>query len=510
MSKGRLKPEDEASIQQNYVYLKENLEALDLVDYLFQCAVITTHDKEQIYAEKIKKHRNEILLNILLNSGAGDSFEIFLKSLETQYKSVLQRLLGKSGTLKDTSYQGQVDTILKKENDTLLEALAVEKEINIKLNFEIECLTKSVKEIQERNALLQEENAHLKTTQRCLKCRQEDLRKERDSKRHSKSSISQDNTKDKTFIEDTEDTSPEFVCELTGLSKIKCVDKCLHIIGQHEHQITKNGETDLQMCKALCTKNPGHVNFVELDKFGLQHLPDGYKDIQMVEYVKAVAGFVVKVSVTKTSPYRPMFWPDSQIPYPLYDVRGQSDLRTGSGVIYGVEKCSDTVHPFKKCPCYKCKISDEPSKIWWKIYINTVANLVFDYAEARETSVTLFYDYENSPTVTLNKIFDHSLEFKEDSCGLVYVSCDRDKREPLTRLEEMSSYLALVRNKIRVFTQPGNDNNYIFTVSHPHGCCKMVSLGHWNEKYEIGERHCKFTYTASSRALLVANSYSIS
>ncbi|XP_055884234.1 uncharacterized protein LOC106073196 isoform X1 [Biomphalaria glabrata] len=471
MSKGRLQPKDEATIQQNYVYLKENLEALDLVDYLFQCAVITTHDKEQIYSEKIKKHRNEILLNILLNSGAGDSFEIFLKSLEAQYKSVLQLLLGEGRTLKDATNQGQGDSILKKENAELLEALAVEKEKNMKLNIEID---------------------HLKKTQRCLKCRQEDVHQACDSESQS------DNTKKKTFIHDIENTTPEFVCELTGLSEIKCVDNCPHIIGQHEHQITKNGETDLQMCKALCTKNPGHVNFMELDKFSLQHLPDGYKDIQMVEYVKAVAGFVVKVSVTKTSPYRPKFWHDTQIPYPLYDARGQSYLRTGSGVIRGVEKCSDTVHPFKKCPCYKCKISDEPSKIWWKIYINTAANLVFDYAEARETSVTLFYDYENSPTVTLEKIFDHSIEFKEDSCGLVYVSCDRDKREPLTRLEEMSSYLALVINKINVFRQPGNNDNFIFTVSHPHGCCKMVSLGHWNEKYKIGERHCKFTYTASS------------
>ncbi|KAK0065038.1 death domain-containing protein CRADD, partial [Biomphalaria pfeifferi] len=267
MSKGRLKLKDEACIQQNYVYLKENLEALDLVDYLFQCGVVTTHDKEQIYAEKIKKHRNEILLNILLNSGAGDSFEIFLKSLETQYQIILQRLLEKSKTLKDATNQGQGDTILKKENDTLLEALAVEKEKNIKLNIEIEGLTKSLKETQERNMLLQEENDHLKKTQRCLKCRQEDVYRECDSKRVSGCLISQDNTKEKTFIEDTEDATPEFVCELTGLSEIKCVDDCLHIIGQHDHQITKNGETDLLMCKAgfLCGCDKSYIGLLNLD-----------------------------------------------------------------------------------------------------------------------------------------------------------------------------------------------------------------------------------------------------
>ncbi|KAK6991313.1 STE20-like serine/threonine-protein kinase isoform X2, partial [Biomphalaria glabrata] len=211
-----------------------------------------------------------------------------------------------------------------------------------------------------------------------------------------------DNTKKKTFIDDIENTTPEFVCELTGLSEIKCVDNCPHIIGQHEHQITKNGETDLQMCKALCTKNPGHVNFIEIDKFGIDDLPEGYRDIEIVEYIKAVAGLTVKISVSKTSPHRPKFWPDTQIPYPLYDVRGQSELRTGSGIISSIYRFRDTVVPFQKCPCHKCRLSDEPSKIWWKIYILTATNLVFDSVEARATRLTLFYDQENGSTITLD------------------------------------------------------------------------------------------------------------
>ncbi|XP_055884235.1 uncharacterized protein LOC106073196 isoform X2 [Biomphalaria glabrata] len=472
MSKGRLQPKDEATIQQNYVYLKENLEALDLVDYLFQCAVITTHDKEQIYSEKIKKHRNEILLNILLNSGAGDSFEIFLKSLEAQYKSVLQLLLGEGRTLKDATNQGQGDSILKKENAELLEALAVEKEKNMKLNIEID---------------------HLKKTQRCLKCRQEDVHQACDSESQS------DNTKKKTFIHDIENTTPEFVCELTGLSEIKCVDNCPHIIGQHEHQITKNGETDLLMCKALCKKNPGHVNFIEIDKFGIDDLPEGYRDIEIVEYIKAVAGLTVKISVTKTSPHRPKFWPDTQIPYPLYDVRGQSELRTGSGIISSIYRFRDTVVPFQKCPCHKCRLSDEPSKIWWKIYILTATNLVFDSVEARATRLTLFYDQENGSTITLDQIFDIMTDIKEDYCILVHVTCDKEMRETLSKLDEMTGYHDLVQRKANtILNNFCNGNNFIFIVSHPHGCCKMVSLGQWNEKYKTDERDFKFTYTAST------------
>ncbi|KAK6991315.1 STE20-like serine/threonine-protein kinase isoform X2 [Biomphalaria glabrata] len=473
MSKGRLKPEDEIKIQQNYCYLKDNLEALDLVDYLFQCGVVTTHEKEQIYAEKIKKYRNEILLNILLNSGAGDSFGIFLKSLEAQYQIILQRLSGEGGIWEDTGNQDQVDNLVKKENDEL---------------------KKSLKEEKERNILLQKENEHLKKIQKCLQSRQEDIHGEDGLNEASKSLVVQESTDGKIV----DNTTAEFVCELTGLSDIKCVDKCPHIIGQHEHQITKNGETDLQMCKALCKKNPGHVNLIQLDKFAIEHLPEGYRDIKVVEYVKAVASVTVKVSVTKTSPYRLEYWPDTQIPYPLYDTRGQSDLRTGSGNIYFIDSYSDTVHPLKICPCYKCKISDEPSKIWWKIFVKTAANLVFDYVEAQETSVTLFYDYENSQSITLDKIFEQAIYIKKDSCDLAFVTCDRDKREPLRRLEEMHRYFNLAQSIMKDFSQPINGSNFIFTVSHPHGCCKMVSLGQLKEKYKMKNSDCKFIYTASS------------
>ncbi|KAH9524156.1 hypothetical protein Btru_048272 [Bulinus truncatus] len=92
MSRGRLKPEDHSCIQSNYRFLKEQLEALDLVDYLFECGVLTVDHKETIRKESNRLERNEILLTILLNAGPEFAFNHFLRSLENNYSFVLEHL----------------------------------------------------------------------------------------------------------------------------------------------------------------------------------------------------------------------------------------------------------------------------------------------------------------------------------------------------------------------------------------------------------------------------------
>ncbi|KAK0061966.1 death domain-containing protein CRADD [Biomphalaria pfeifferi] len=81
MQKGKLRQADEDSIRKNYVDLKENIEARELVDYLYQYKVISEVDKELIQEGKSKSERNEHLLQTLLNSGPGDAFRIFIQAL---------------------------------------------------------------------------------------------------------------------------------------------------------------------------------------------------------------------------------------------------------------------------------------------------------------------------------------------------------------------------------------------------------------------------------------------
>ncbi|KAK6961537.1 Immune-associated nucleotide-binding protein 12 [Biomphalaria glabrata] len=80
MNRGRLKTEDECCIKENYIYLKDNIEAKELVDYLFQNSVISENDKEEIQCGKTKYDRNECLLKKILNSGPNEAFSIFLNA----------------------------------------------------------------------------------------------------------------------------------------------------------------------------------------------------------------------------------------------------------------------------------------------------------------------------------------------------------------------------------------------------------------------------------------------
>uniref|UniRef100_A0A2C9KCB1 CARD domain-containing protein n=3 Tax=Biomphalaria glabrata TaxID=6526 RepID=A0A2C9KCB1_BIOGL len=85
MNRGRLKTEDECCIKENYIYLKDNIEAKELVDYLFQNSVISENDKEEIQCGKTKYDRNECLLKKILNSGPNEAFSIFLNALKEYF-----------------------------------------------------------------------------------------------------------------------------------------------------------------------------------------------------------------------------------------------------------------------------------------------------------------------------------------------------------------------------------------------------------------------------------------
>ncbi|KAI8787977.1 death domain-containing protein CRADD [Biomphalaria glabrata] len=130
MSRGKLKPEDEKCIQTNYVYLKENLNALDIVDYLYQHSVITLDDKQNISKPGLSRpDRNEVLLSTLLNAGPGDAFKYFLASLSKQYVHVLKKIQNKEGRTVDSGEQ-QTQSLLDKlaDKDRIIANLKEENE----------------------------------------------------------------------------------------------------------------------------------------------------------------------------------------------------------------------------------------------------------------------------------------------------------------------------------------------------------------------------------------------
>ncbi|XP_055898229.1 uncharacterized protein LOC129928327 isoform X2 [Biomphalaria glabrata] len=105
--------------------------------------------------------------------------------------------------------------------------------------------------------------------------------------------------------------------------------------GNHETQEFKE-EADLHRHYANCTKNPGHKEFINIDKFTLNHLPANHRDQDLYDLIKAMAGLTVRVNLEKTSPNRPEFWPNTTKPYPFF-----KGSRSGTGMIWNVEKRID-------------------------------------------------------------------------------------------------------------------------------------------------------------------------
>ncbi|KAI8750721.1 STE20 serine/threonine-protein kinase isoform X2 [Biomphalaria glabrata] len=301
------------------------------------------------------------------------------------------------------------------------------------------------------------------------------------------------NLKDIKRIENVNlDSIPElFFCVLTGQSNVKCNEDCPHVIGHHEQQISEGGEDDLYKHLENCIKNPGHTQFIPVDMFSLEHLPEVHRDNDLYTFVKAVADLTVKVSVTLVSPQRPEFWPDTNIPYFLYNMKGSKSLRTGSGIVKAVIKWKRG-----RCPIDRYQNPFKPEKQWWTLRVLTAANVIFDDSEANHTTLRLFYDKEDSPEVVVNvTISNVSKDINNDISLLDCVTCELNLNV-VNRLREMVKHYDDLYEKVaQKYEQSRDIDKLMFIVSHPHGCRKQVSIGQWKDHVQFSDYFDRFTYT---------------
>ncbi|XP_055896963.1 uncharacterized protein LOC106076935 isoform X2 [Biomphalaria glabrata] len=207
-------------------------------------------------------------------------------------------------------------------------------------------------------------------------------------------------------------------------------------LGEHD----EGGEDDLRQQYGIY---PGHTHFVPVDKFCLQYLPDGHRDKGLNDMMKALADLTVSVSVIRTSPHRPRFEPNTKVSYYLYNMRGSTNLRTGSGLVQQVTMITD-----KLCPCHECQHSDEPKDRYWKVVIITAANVVFDNTEAFHTRCKFFYDTENSPDIVLKvqgNSFNKNMNF--DFSSFSCFTCDETLGNKLEERWHLYLRLKMIVNK---------------------------------------------------------------
>ncbi|XP_055897829.1 uncharacterized protein LOC106077567 isoform X1 [Biomphalaria glabrata] len=287
--------------------------------------------------------------------------------------------------------------------------------------------------------------------------------------------------------------------------------------GEHETQISFNGETGLQNHFKDCKKNPGHTHFIPITKFNVTDLPENYRDLDIYELIKATAELTVRIAINMVSPHRPKFWPITNNHYPFYHFRGSKALRTGSGFIsvykfingcgyngHGIRDNPITGGQYeakcKTCPCEKCQSSENPNNVWWEIYITTATHVVFDDIEARHTTCRLFYDDEVSALVNIRDVRVCYVNIERDYSRLKYVTCDAILGSKLYSKAERWSKL-WVQTRDDYMKRPNEKFNFI--VSHPHGCAKQVSVGQFVSNEKISEANdkldmTKLTYTTST------------
>uniref|UniRef100_A0A2C9LK82 Uncharacterized protein n=1 Tax=Biomphalaria glabrata TaxID=6526 RepID=A0A2C9LK82_BIOGL len=181
-------------------------------------------------------------------------------------------------------------------------------------------------------------------------------------------------------------------------------------------------------------------------------------------------------------------------------MRERSNLRTGSGRVWNVNKFQDGVTQdggyggtaYTKCWCRKCKGSNSPSNVWWEFEVTTATHVVFDDIEVNHTTLRLFYDRDDSPVVSVNKVSVDYVNIEYDMCWLKCVTCDTTLGN---KLMEMFKHFVKVWRKVwNKYIDARSPQKLTFIVSHPHGCSKQVSVGQWKDRLKVGLRS-KFTYT---------------
>ncbi|KAK6979708.1 hypothetical protein BgiMline_020695 [Biomphalaria glabrata] len=282
-------------------------------------------------------------------------------------------------------------------------------------------------------------------------------------------------------------------------------DSCSHLYGAHETQVLENGEVDLKTYLNNCKKNPGHTNFISLDQFNITHLPEGFNDEDLYRFTRALADLTVRVSVQMISPLRPQFLPGTSVPYPFCNQGGVTSLRTGTGVISSVEKYSSGLRSDRcwhwknatHCWCKDCQRSSSPSNVWWEIVVETAAHVVYNDTEASHTSLRLFYDTDKSLVVTLDTVTALFVNVERDTCALNCATCNKDLGDQLEKVKK--TFFNLLSDVYIKYRKSRDENKLAIIVSHPHGCPKQVSIGHWLKKHlDNNKEYLKFTYTAST------------
>lgn len=211
---------------------------------------------------------------------------------------------------------------------------------------------------------------------------------------------------------------------------------------------------------AECWKNPNHVTFTSAQEFDFSHLPPEYREVTVMDFIKAVSALTVRLRVDLVSRKRPKG-------FAFAENRGSRVPHVGSGL---VQKVSVGDGP---CPCRKCSTS--PVKEWFEIRVGSACHVIYDTEEAQCTKVDFFYDDKDSKREgKMTSLWGAELcrrDKRSDSCVFTCITHDQEFYKLLGDL--------LCRLKTTQKSLPVQDSSdgLILVVSHPHGQPKKITVG---------------------------------
>ncbi|BFZ24055.1 hypothetical protein BsWGS_27094 [Bradybaena similaris] len=275
-----------------------------------------------------------------------------------------------------------------------------------------------------------------------------------------------------------------------------------------EVQYSYEGEDNLHQYYDNCTKNPGHENFIPVDKFRMENLPEDYRHKDFFDFIQAESDLTVRLTVTYISKKRPKTDDVSGKPYPGYRNRGKRRMVVGTGWVNKVHVVNDRRHGF--CQCKDCQNSSTPQTSFSQIEICTATHVVYDDSEGEHTMCHLFFDRGDKPqtcrgVVTLSGLYTYFNDTGSDHCSMLHFTHDLKLGN---RLHQRCQQRDELRNK--VFTKPQHTWNFkrrrpapdkqplLFIVSHPHGCSKQISLGRWTSAHSLYRNMHSYRYTAAT------------
>ncbi|BFZ03075.1 hypothetical protein BsWGS_06113 [Bradybaena similaris] len=269
------------------------------------------------------------------------------------------------------------------------------------------------------------------------------------------------------------DNSESSIAEALRLRQEQGLLECEFFVG---------GEADLHSLAEKCLKNPGHKQFIPIDKFSKKCLPPDYQDDDIVEVTRALAALTLRVRVKQ----------------------GKATVKFGTGYILVVK-----LYPIwfnkKVCPYEKCKHSSTTESKFAEIIVYTAGHVVRDEVDGLNTTCQLFFDRESTPDncngvvslVGAVRVVSESKGERSDRCEMTFVTHDLDLAYKLYNMVKHYKNLnAIVCNKYanrntgkRQPQQELADNEHTLTiiVSHPHGCSKQVSVGNYTLREEVQE-----------------------